>query len=69
MKRLLEQMHERGWTTAGGGFVCAGCVDDYALAAHITAGAVETRCDYCDRVGDEPIAVPSMNHARAAGRP
>lgn len=58
MKRLLEEMQERGWTTAGDGHVCAECVEDYALAEHIAAHAVEPSCDYCGRSGGEPIAAP-----------
>ncbi len=58
MKRLLADMEERGWTTAGDGYVCPGCVEDYALAAHIAAHAEELRCDYCGSSSDVPIAAP-----------
>jgi hypothetical protein len=58
MKRLLEDMEERGWTTAGDGYVCPDCVDDDALAAHLATHAEKTRCDYCGRSSDEPIAAP-----------
>jgi hypothetical protein len=57
-KRLLEEMQERGWTTAGDGHVCPDCVEDEALADYLAGHAVETRCDYCGRSSDEPIAVP-----------
>lgn len=58
MKRLWEDMQERGWTTAGNGYVCAECVEDEALAAHLAANAEELRCDYCGRSSDVPIAAP-----------
>lgn len=58
MKRLLEEMQERGWTTAGDGFVCPDCVDDDALAEHLAAHAEAFRCDYCERSSDAPIAAP-----------
>lgn len=45
MKRLWEDMQERGWTTAGDGYVCPECAE-------------ELRCDYCGRSSDVPIAAP-----------
>jgi hypothetical protein len=37
-------------------YVCSDCFDDYAVKAFIEDNAVETRCTYCGRISDSPIA-------------
>lgn len=55
VKEMWIEAAERGFGYVEG-HVCAACVDDPALKEFIDAGAVETKCDYCDQASDEPIA-------------
>lgn len=57
MDDLIRQ-GELGWSPGADTFVCATCPGDAALAEVVNANLVETRCSYCDREDDEPIAAP-----------
>jgi hypothetical protein len=55
-KRWQEEMDSRGFREAADRNVCDECVDDEALRDHIRSNAEATRCDYCERESEDPIA-------------
>ena len=57
----MMREQEQGWEfVADDLFVCAKCFDDYAIKEVVEDSASETKCSYCGRTSDKPIAA-SMN--------
>jgi len=51
MKRLLEEISERGWESIGKA-ICPDCLNDPSLRAIAGDNLDEDECDYCGRTGD-----------------
>ena len=56
-KEQWERQMELGHGNVADKNICAECISDYALKEYIRENADKTKCNYCLKDSDEPIAV------------